>query len=137
MTDFQFRDQVRFADLDARGHLNNVAFLTFVEAARIAYLRSVDASYDPTTASERDLILAHTSIDYRAQVSFEEYIVATVRPQEVSERKLTLAFELHAEEDGRLLAEAINVMVGFDYERQEPTELADTLRRGLQAAAAR
>ena len=34
---FSHRDEIRFADLDTQGHLNNVAFLVFVESARIAY----------------------------------------------------------------------------------------------------
>ena len=35
---FSFTDEVRFADLDAMGHLNNVAFLAFFESARVAYV---------------------------------------------------------------------------------------------------
>jgi acyl-CoA thioesterase FadM len=60
---FTFADRVRFADLDARGHLNNVAFLAIVDAARNAFLRHVDPSYDPTAPGARDLILVRTEID--------------------------------------------------------------------------
>ena len=35
---FTHSDEVRFSDLDVLGHLNNVAFLVFVESAREALL---------------------------------------------------------------------------------------------------
>ena len=35
---FSFVDRVRFGDLDAMRHLNNVEFLRFFETARIAYI---------------------------------------------------------------------------------------------------
>ena len=33
---FSHADEVRFSDLDINGHLNNVAFLEFLESARVA-----------------------------------------------------------------------------------------------------
>ena len=131
---FTFRDHVRYADLDARGHLNNVAFLTFVEAARIAFLRSLDPEYDPTSPGRRDLILAHTAIDYRAQASFEEEILAEVTAEDVEDRRFGLRFRLRAGADGRMLAEARNVVVGFDYDAQEPADVPAALRDALRRA---
>jgi acyl-CoA thioester hydrolase len=126
---------VRFADLDARGHLNNVAFLQFVEAARIAFLREVDPSYDPTRPSDDDTIVARTGIDYRAPVEFEEEIHTLVRASEVERNKARLDFEMRAARDGRLLAEAHNVVVGYSYASGEAAPLNEALHAGLRHRA--
>lgn len=135
MTDFVFVDHVRFGDLDARGHLNNVAFLSFVEGARQAFLRHVYPAHDPTVPSEDDVILAHTEIDYLSPARFEEEIHCTVRVEDVEPKKFSLAFELKGD-DGRTLAKAANVMVGYDYEREESAEVASGLYEALQRAGA-
>ena len=38
---FSFPVEVRFADLDALGHLNNAKYLTYAEQARILYVRQI------------------------------------------------------------------------------------------------
>ena len=40
-------ERVRFGDLDAMRHLNNVVFLRYFETARIAYLREIVPGHDP------------------------------------------------------------------------------------------
>ncbi len=125
---------MRFADLDARGHLNNVAFLQFFEAARIAYLRSLNPDHDPTAPSREDVIVARTEIDYLAPARFEEEIHTTVRPAEVDEKKLTLELEMLSAEDGRVLARGSNVVVGYDYDSEESAPLAEPVRRALRAS---
>ncbi len=38
---FVHRERVRFRDLDALGHVNNAVFATYLEQARIEYLREL------------------------------------------------------------------------------------------------
>lgn len=130
---FVFVDRVRFGDLDARGHLNNVAFLQLVEAARQAFLREVDEGYDPTRPHSRDLILARNEIDYRAQASWDEDVTVELVPADVSDRSFDLGFRMSVGD--RLVAEGSSTLVGFDYDNQEPATLPDALRRGLEQRA--
>lgn len=128
---FVFSDRVRFADLDARGHLNNVAFLALMEAARQAFLRELDPGYDPTRPQARDLILAHTEIDYRAQAGWEDDVVVELVPEDVDDNTFRLAFVMRV--DDHLVAEGSAVLVGYDYEAQETTALPHGLRAKLDA----
>jgi acyl-CoA thioester hydrolase len=128
---FTFADRVRFADLDARGHLNNVAFLAIVEAARNAFLRHVDPSYDPTAPGARDLILVRTEIDYEGQAGWEEELGVEIAPADVSENRLVLRFAVRCGD--RTLATGATVQRGFDYERQRPTALPAAILAGLRA----
>ena len=56
-------DTVRFSDLDAVGHINNVAIAAYVESGRVAFGHELRSAGDPGTS----FILARLAIDYRAQ----------------------------------------------------------------------
>ena len=61
--------EVRFADTDAMGHVNNAVYLTYCEMARIRYW--TDVTGDPVAAGQEgaeSLILAEARITYRAPV---------------------------------------------------------------------
>jgi acyl-CoA thioester hydrolase len=130
---FVFVDRVRFADLDARGHLNNVAFLQFFEAARLAFIRDLHPEHDPTVPTDEDLIVARTEIDYRAPADWEEEIRTLVVASDVERNKFTVSFEMRSGGDDRLLAEGSNVVVGYDYEKGEAAEIAEALYEALRA----
>ena len=65
--------QVRFADTDAMGHVNNAKYLTYCEIARIGYW--TDVTGDPMmlgTDRAESLILAEARITYRAPVFHDD-----------------------------------------------------------------
>lgn len=115
-------DRVRFADLDARGHLNNVALLTFFEAARIMYLRKRFAEQDA-----RDLILVSQHIDYRAPGGLDDDLRTLLRPGEVHTKSFRLQFEIRREDDATLVADGYGVYVGYDYEARASKALSAEL----------
>ena len=47
------RERVRFGDLDANRHLNNVVFLRYFESARIAFLGTLIPEHSPTNPEAR------------------------------------------------------------------------------------
>jgi len=120
---FIHRETVRFNDCDPMGHLNNAVFSTYLEQARLAYLG--DAERMP----QSDIILARTEIDFRAPVSLGETVEIEVRPTRIGTKSFELSYVLRA--TGRLVAEAKSVLVGYDYERAESTEIPDRWKRRL------
>jgi acyl-CoA thioester hydrolase len=77
---FSDTDEVRFADLDSQGHLNNVAFLVFFESARVAYVRSVFPGHDPGQAAEFGFMVVEVKITYRSPGQYGERIETLLRP---------------------------------------------------------
>ena len=71
---------VRFADTDAMGHVNNAVYLTYCEMARIRYWTDVTGEpIAPGHEGAESLILAEARITYRAPVFHGERV--TVRGQ--------------------------------------------------------
>jgi len=55
--------QVRFADLDPLGHVNNVQFLAYMETARVAFIHEHGGTL------RRSVLVARAECDYRREIS--------------------------------------------------------------------
>ena len=133
---FVHTERVRFGDLDAMRHLNNVVFLRYFETARIAYLRQIVPSHDPANP-EQDafgLIFAECHINYRSPVHFDEEVGVACSIGNVKRSSFRVEFDMRV--GSRLVAEGYGVLVGFDYVEQKAAPLPDELRETLEAEAA-
>ena len=130
---FSIVQRVRFGDLDAMQHMNNVEFLRFFETARIDYLRSIAPDHAPTARRQFGFIFAECHIAYRSPAYFDEEIRTFIRPGELKDKSLKLDFEMRAEGDGRLVAEGWGTLVGYDYEAGHAVRIPDELRERLGA----
>lgn len=130
---FAYVDRVRFGDLDAMRHLNNVAFLQFFESARIAYITTVIPSHRPAEPEgDWGLIFAECHINYRAPAFFDEEIRTHVRPSHLRRSSVRIEFRMESVADGRLLAEGWGALVGYDYDAGAPCPLPDVLVSALE-----
>jgi len=128
-------DEVRFGDLDAMQHLNNVEFLRLVETARIAYTQALIPDFSPTDREAFGYVVAENHIAYRAPASFGDRIRTSVRPRRPERSSVTIDFEMRAEEDERLVADGHSVLVGFDYGSGQAAEIPEDVRDRLAADA--
>ena len=96
---------MRFGDLDANRHLNNVVFLRYFESARIAFIRTLLPAHDPAApeALGTGLIFAECTIRYRAPVWFDELVEVTCTIGEVRRSAFEVPFQMHVGE--KLVAE--------------------------------
>jgi len=120
---------VRFADTDAMGHVNNAVYLTYCEMARIRYW--TDVTGEPIAAGHQgaeSLILAEARITYRAPVYHSETVTVETRATHIGRSSFTLEHRLTACPPGgtpRLVATSDSVMVRFDYRTDRPTPLSE------------
>jgi acyl-CoA thioester hydrolase len=128
---FAHVDRVRFGDLDAMRHLNNVAFLGFFEDARVHYIRTLLDDDGPHERKGFGLIFAECKINYRSPGYFGEEIRTSIRPAEIARSSLRMEFAMHALPDERLLAEGYGVVVGYDYAAGRSMPLPDYFRARL------
>jgi acyl-CoA thioester hydrolase len=133
---FVHTERVRFGDLDAMRHLNNVVFLRYFETARIAYLQQIVPSHDPAHPEndEFGLIFAECHINYRSPVHFDEEVAVACSIGNVKRSSFRVEFDMRV--GTRLVAEGYGVLVGFDYKQQSAAQLPDALREILEAEAA-
>ena len=129
---FSMVQKVRFGDLDAMQHMNNVEFLRFFETARIDYMIQLSPDHAPTQRRQFGFIFAECHIAYRAPAFFGDMIRTYVWPSELKRSSLKLAFEMRAEDDGRLVADGWGTLVGYDYEAGRPQPIPDPVRERVE-----
>jgi acyl-CoA thioester hydrolase len=129
------RERVRFGDLDAMRHLNNVVFLRYFETARIAFIGELIPAHSPANpeADETGLIFAECHINYRSPVHFDEEVAIRCSIGEIRRSAFQVNFRMTVEE--RLAAEGYGWLVAFDYTTQRARTLPDPLREALVSAA--
>ncbi len=119
--------QMRFADTDALGHVNNGSFVLYAETARLQFLADLGTEVG-------SLILAHLAIDFRRQVRFGERIVVDSWIERIGTSSVTIR---HAIRAGDVVAAGVrSVVVSFDYEAQRARPWTDTMREALGAFTA-
>ena len=121
---FVHTETVRFRDVDALGHVNNAAYLTYLEQARIAFLA-------PMGADQTGMILARAEVDFRAQIGFGEEVEIEVRTLGVGTKSFELGYTLRVR--GAVVAEAKTVLVAFDYSAGQAVSVPDAWRHALAA----
>jgi len=118
---------VRFADTDAMGHVNNAVYLTYCEMARIRYWTDVTGEpIAPGHEGAESLILAEARLTYRAPVFHGERVTVETRATRLGRSSFVLEHRLTAgmpDEGPRLVATSESVMVRYDYATERPTPL--------------
>jgi acyl-CoA thioester hydrolase len=129
--------EVRFADTDAMGHVNNAVYLTYCEMARIRYW--TDVTGEPVAAGHEgaeSLILAEARITYRAPVFHTETVTVETRATHIGRSSFTLEHRLTACPPGgspRMVATSASVMVRYDYRTDRSAPLNPEFVEAIEA----
>jgi acyl-CoA thioester hydrolase len=130
---------VRFADTDAMGHVNNAVYLTYCEAARIQYWTDVTGeSVAERHHGAESLILAEARITYRAQVFHTDIVTVESRATRIGSSSFTLEHRLTAQDEAgdapaRLVALSDSILVRYDYASERATPISDAFVAAIEA----
>ena len=127
---FELEIVPRFRDIDSLGHVNNAVYLTYMEEARTHfYMRTAKRK----RLDEVEFILASAKVDYRSPIAWGETVAIRVWPTRIGTSSFTLAYEMRVKGEGRLVAEAESVQVGYDYAAKRSTPIPPAFRTALEA----
>lgn len=130
---FVHAQEVTFRDLDVFGHVNNAVYLTYIENARLGYLREV-----LSVESLEDLlvILAKVRIDFRSRASLGEMLEIGARVSRIGTKSFDVDHEARGP-DARLVAVASTTLVTFDYRGDTTMPVPDLWRERIQSFEAK
>lgn len=113
-----------FGDLDLMGHVNNVVYFTWFEAARTNYLAEL---FDCESLADLPVILAETTCRYKAPAFWGETAVVGCGVSRLGTKSFDLVYRVETT-TGRLLAEGTSVQVCYDYQTNRTILLPGTFR---------
>lgn len=128
--------QMRFADVDMLGHVNNVNLQHYYDVGKNDYftriLRCGVRDWGPT-----GVVTASTRTDYLAQTYFSERVFVETWAESVGNKSFTLrqrivgvAAEGAAPE---VKSESTSVLVAYDFDAGHSVEVPEAWRRGMTA----
>ena len=131
--------QVRLADTDAMGHVNNANYLTYVEIARVAYYEQVTGNALPigVHGAEEGMILAEIRMTYRSPAFYGETLLVETRIERIGRTSFGMVHRMTAPESrygpARLIAVADSTLVSYDYQQECPIPVPDEWRSAMAA----
>ena len=120
----------RFRDTDAMGHINNAVYVTYLEVGRQEYWKRLSPGSDYRSVP---FILASVTIDFRAEALVSDVLEVGICCEWIGNRSFAFAYEIRAQEGGRLIAEATSIQVCYDYETKRSFPMPAELRQRLEA----
>lgn len=117
--------QTRFRDTDAMGHINNAVYLSYLELARMEYVKRV---FGVTDYGGVDFILARAEVDYRSPAKAGEALTVGVRVTKIGGASFTMDYLIAEAQSGRVIAEAQTIQVGYSYGRSRVKKLSEEFK---------
>lgn len=132
LTDFHYKTSihVRFADIDAFGHVNNAIYLTYFEIARSSYWSEV-IQWDWNNLG---IIIGRAEINFLKPIGLKDQIQAYVRTSRIGNTSFDLEYALVKLNNGveEICTTGSTVCVAFDYSLNKPSPIPEAHRLKMQ-----
>ena len=133
---FATEEHLRFADVDANGHVNNGAFLQLLENARVSYMRQIVRQSLRTSGLPRfRVVVGRLEIDFKRQMFYPGRATAGARLLEVHERKCVIGHGLF-DGEGNCTAVLKAIMVSLNEQTHRSMPFEPAVRTALEKYAA-
>ncbi|WP_201314449.1 thioesterase family protein [Dyella sp. EPa41] len=123
---------VRWRDLDAFNHVNNSNYLTYLEEARLQWLRHVPGWFDEQSMP----VLAASEINYRRPIEWPAQLHVELTCERLGNSSITLAHRIvDAHDDTQLYSDGKVVMVWMNPATGKPVPLPQSIRDAAEGVA--
>jgi len=115
--------EVRYADIDTYGHVNNATYATYFEEARIDYLYDViDADEALLSGSESGtgIVIANLEVDFVQPVKINDSVAVAVRVPRLGQKSFPFEYEVRTEDGVAATGETTVVTYDRDTESSRP-----------------
>lgn len=119
--------QIRYADLDALGHVNNSNYLTYFEIARMHYFNAL-LGKDWDWRNE-GMILANSSLEFLKPLLIQHEAEVKISTLSVGTKSFELYYEISV--DDVVFCSGKSVIVAFNSLRNETIPIPSVMREGL------
>ncbi|MEM7053670.1 MAG: thioesterase family protein [Pseudomonadota bacterium] len=131
MSEFSIELDVRWGDMDAFGHVNNAAYLSYLEQVRTLWLKHVGCGLNDFDSGP---VVANINLNYRQVLNWPERLKVTLRPESPGRSSMKLHSEILAvaEEKGArpmLYADGTVTIVWIDKKTGESVPLPSAIRQ--------
>jgi len=129
MRDFVCRIPLRWADMDAMSHLNNVMYFRLMEEARIQWFAQLGFSTLPVGEAP---ILAHAACDFVRAMTYPGIALVRQIVTRVGRSSVEMSLSIERDDEpGVAYATGRSVIVWYDYATGKSVPWPDTVRAAI------
>jgi acyl-CoA thioester hydrolase len=131
MDQYPLKMEVRidWSEIDAFGHVNNLAILKYVQAARVKYLETIGLMQSQAEIKIGP-ILASTSCQYRKPLFYPGQVTVHSTVDAIKNTSFRMCHVVHNERS-EIVAEAQDILVLFNFDKQTKLAIPDDLRQRI------
>jgi acyl-CoA thioester hydrolase len=122
--------EVRYGDIDPQGHVNNAAYLTYFEQARITYIQHLGL-WDGKSFLEVGMILANAQVTFLSAVRLDQQVRVGVRVTRLGEKSFVMEYSLEETPTQKELARGSTVLVAYDYQTCQAVPIPEVWRHAI------
>lgn len=122
--------RIDWSELDLFGHVNNISFFKYIQAARVNYWEQIglNKSYKETNIGP---MLASCKCDFKSPLFFPGTVTIHSRVDFIKNTSFGISHQLF-DQNGQLVAEALDIIVLFDFNQNIKQEIAADLRAAIE-----
>lgn len=121
-----YRPEIRFADIDVMGHVNNAVYLSYFEQARMNYFHNLlSGEWD---WKKDGILLARNEIDYQKPITLHDKIEIEVWCDEVGNKSFSMKYRFKNAKTGEVTTTGKSVLVSYNYLEQKSMIVPDKWR---------
>ena len=123
--------RIDWSEMDLFGHVNNVAYFKYIQASRVNYweLTGLAASFSETKIGP---ILLSTSCNFIKPLYYPGNIIVAAKMEFMKNTSFGIHHQIFSEE-GEVAAEAHDVIVNFDFNKNEKAPITAAFRDAVAA----
>lgn len=120
--------EIRFADIDVVGHVNNAVYLSYFEQGRIAFFKQEVG--DEWDWNKHGIIVARNEIDYLLPITLSDEVYITAALGTIGNKSFQMNMRIFKKVDGKEVdcARGLVTLVCYDYEQKQTIPVPDSWR---------
>ncbi len=123
---------VRWGDMDAMGHVNNAAYFTYCESARMSYFQEIDMDRHREEPAHGPAVVTATC-NFHRQLHYPAQLEVGARTSKIGGRSFTLEYMIFRRDSDEVVADGSSVVVWVDYAAGKAIPLPAALRTAIES----
>jgi acyl-CoA thioester hydrolase len=125
---------VRWGDMDAMGHVNNIMYFQYLESARVGYLESLGWDSRDASPSRQGPVVVAQAFNHRRQLYYPAEVEVGVRVGEIRRRSFRLEHAVYRRGTEEIIGDGSTALAWLDYAVGSAVEIPPAIRAQLETA---
>jgi acyl-CoA thioester hydrolase len=122
---------VRFRDMDAFAHVDNVEYFQYFELARVAYLKRIGMPIPGPAWHDFGWVIGSTCCRYRAPVTFPDTLRVGARVSAMSDDRVLMDYRVVSTKLDKVAAEGDALLVAYDFDAGRAMPVRESIREAI------